>query len=301
MNAATHPTPAGAAPLVTVVMSTYREIADGRRADGTDSSLARAVRSVLAQTYTNWELVVISDHPPEDALRRISAFLDSLREPRARHHDMQERGGLTMLGSVAKHAGVERSSGPLIAFLDADNAWHPDFLARGVAAFLSDPTLDLVYFDTMVRRARAVPAFPDIDALSRISLPHYLAGPLVGAAFRWRKPDWDAQGRRLFERYNFIDSGDALFRRDCYEAVGHIPFGVLNDWHLWLSFLGIGRDRFRHIPIVGQCFATATWGHHIRLYYLTLVHRFDIPFDLRAYERATRTAQHAVYERKHDA
>jgi glycosyltransferase involved in cell wall biosynthesis len=291
---------AASAPLVTVVVSTYREVADGQEPDGRDSTLARAVRSVVAQTYPRWELVVVSDHPPAPDRERIECFLGGLGDPRVRHYDMPEHGGTRVLGSAAKRAGIERGSGPLIAFLEADNEWDQGHLARGVAAFQDDPTLDLAYADSVVRLAPASAAAPLLAALGSVAPPPLL-GPLAGAAFRWEKPDWDARSRQQLEQYNFIDASDAIFRRDSYLAAGPLPLRVDSDWLLWRRFLRAGRDRFRHIPHVGSYFATSSWQQHANYFALTLIQRFDIPFDMRAKQVELRQARAAVYDAKHRA
>jgi glycosyltransferase involved in cell wall biosynthesis len=293
--------PATSAPLVSVVVSTYREVADGSQPDGADSTLARAVRSVMAQTYRHWELVVVSDHPPLPDRERIEGFVRGLGDSRVRHHDLPEHGGIQVLGSSAKRAGIERSSGPLIAFLEADNEWDPGHLERGAAAFQQDPALDLVYADTMVRLASSCPEAPLLTALAIVAPPARLLGPLVGATFRWNKPDWDPRSRQQLEQYNFIDASDAIFRRDSYLAAGPLPLSVDSDWLLWRRFLRAGRDRFRHVPHVGSYFATTTWQQHANYFALTLVQQFGIPFDMRAKQAELRQARDAVYSAKHQA
>jgi glycosyltransferase involved in cell wall biosynthesis len=273
-------------PSVAVVISTYREIADGRRADAEDSKLARAVRSVLAQTFTDWELVIVSDQPPAADLAALEGYVRRLGDPRVRHHTMDEHGGIQLLGSACKRAGIEHSRAPLIAFLEADNAWDAGFLGRGVRAFQQDPSLDLVYHDTLVR----------LEPSASDPLPFAL---WMSAEFVWHKPDWDRRSRRMLEHYNFVDASDAMFRRDTYQAAGPLPLRVDSDWLLWRRFLRGGRDRFRHIPAIGSYFATTSWRQHANYFGLTLIQRFDIPFDMRERQYALRQERDAAYGRKH--
>lgn len=94
--------------------------------------LRLALDSVAAQTYPHWEAIVVDDGSTEDL-----GWVDDV-DPRIRRV-RQDNGGL----SAARNTGVRESTGELIAFLDADDLWLPDKLARQVDAF-NDPTLALV-------------------------------------------------------------------------------------------------------------------------------------------------------------
>ncbi len=272
--------------LVSVVLSTYREVADGQHPDGADSPLAQAIRSVLTQSYPHLELVVVSDHPPAADRARIERLVARLRDVRVHYHDLPQHGGVALLGSGAKRAGIERSRGPLIAFLEADNVWDRGHLARAVVALAADARLDLVYADSIVRLAPSAPAPP-------------LFRPPLGRTFRWSKPDWNAQARAQLLQYNFIDASEAVFRRASYEAAGPVPLTIDCDWLLWRRFLQAGRDRFQRIPVVGSYYTTTSWEQHANYFALTLVQRFGLPFDMRAKQAEVHETRTAAYERKH--
>jgi glycosyltransferase involved in cell wall biosynthesis len=86
------------------------------------ATLPRAIESVLAQTYSNVELVVVDDASTED----ISEIVDEYR--RVSYVRLEQNSG----PAVARNTGVARSSGDLIAFLDADDEWLPEHLGRQV-------------------------------------------------------------------------------------------------------------------------------------------------------------------------
>src|SRR5690606_29351956 len=69
-------------PKVSVITSTYREVADGEMENGRDSMLARAVDSVRAQTLVDWELWVVADCPPPEDLHKIEQLLASYEDDR---------------------------------------------------------------------------------------------------------------------------------------------------------------------------------------------------------------------------
>jgi glycosyltransferase involved in cell wall biosynthesis len=86
------------------------------------TKLGRAIRSVQAQTMTNWELIVVDDASTDDT----PAFVESIADPRIRllrHHE--NRGP-----SVARQTGIDAARGEFIALLDSDDEWLPDKLAR---------------------------------------------------------------------------------------------------------------------------------------------------------------------------
>ncbi len=121
--------PAGA--LVSVVMSTHD------RAD----VVGRAIASVQAQSYPNWELVVI-DH---DSADETPAVLAAVRDERVR----SER--VTTSHSEALNRGLARARGEIVAYLDDDNIMHPDWLRSVVWAFGDRPDIDVLYGAVVVQ------------------------------------------------------------------------------------------------------------------------------------------------------
>ena len=97
--------------LVSVILPTWN------RAD----TLTDAINSVLSQSYKNWELLVIDDGS-EDGTDNIVTQI-SQSEGRVHYHRIDHSGV-----SAARNFGLERSKGDIIAYLDSDNTWDPDYL-----------------------------------------------------------------------------------------------------------------------------------------------------------------------------
>jgi glycosyltransferase involved in cell wall biosynthesis len=104
--------------------------------------IAQALDSVLAQTYRNFEIVVVNDGSPDTPA--LEAALAPYRDRIA--YITQENGG----PGVARNAGIECTSGELVAFLDADDVWLPDNLAVQVTRANADPGLAVVHADARV-------------------------------------------------------------------------------------------------------------------------------------------------------
>lgn len=119
------------APLVSIIVPTYRR----------PRFLARALASVYAQSYPHWELIVVDDNPPESAARRDTEALMA-GHSRARYLKHPHNRG----GSAARNTGISAARGAYLAFLDDDDAWLPDKLARQVAILAqAAPEVALVY------------------------------------------------------------------------------------------------------------------------------------------------------------
>lgn len=94
----------------------------------------KAVDSVLAQGYQDYELLVIDDGSTDDTAVELATYGNAARVVR------QANGGL----SSARNAGIRASRGEFIAFLDADDWWLPGKLARQVALMQTRPTVGFV-------------------------------------------------------------------------------------------------------------------------------------------------------------
>jgi len=105
-----------------------------------EASIEAAIGSVLGQRYSGKVEVVIVDDgsfdSTSDILRRYSGAAKVIRQ--------ENRGP-----AAARNTGVARSSGELIAFLDADDAWLPEKLSRTVAILDREPQVALVYSDAI--------------------------------------------------------------------------------------------------------------------------------------------------------
>lgn len=117
--------------LVTVVIPAYNAA----------EHIGKALESVLAQTHTSYEVIVINDGSPD------SKALEKALQPyigRIVYIQQENRGP-----SAARNAGIRRAQGTFLAFLDSDDIWEPGYLATQMSLFEKDARLDLVYCDSV--------------------------------------------------------------------------------------------------------------------------------------------------------
>ena len=101
-----------------------------------------ALASVFAQTFTNLEVIVVDDGSPDAA--DLKAALEPFRS-RLRFIEQPNRGA-----GAARNAGIRASHGRFVAFLDADDRWMPEFLARQIACLEANRGCALVYCDALI-------------------------------------------------------------------------------------------------------------------------------------------------------
>lgn len=146
-------------PLVSIIMPAWNR----------DFIVLTAIESVQAQTFGNWELLVVDDGSTDETRDRVREV--SARDPRVRLIE-QNHGGV----SAARNAGIAASSGAYIAFLDSDNTWQHDYLEfalKGLIASnlpvayaaieLTDPVTGEVFFRAFEGGLEELKTFNFID------------------------------------------------------------------------------------------------------------------------------------------
>jgi len=112
-------------PRVSVIIPTYNY----------GHYLSEAINSVLSQTLPIDEIIVVDDGSTDNTEEIVGTFGDKVIYVR------KGNAGL----SAARNTGIERSTGDLVAFLDADDIWYPEKTEKQVALFEVDESIGMVY------------------------------------------------------------------------------------------------------------------------------------------------------------
>ena len=119
-------------PEVTVVIPVF----------AASSCIAEAIEAVFAQTYTDFEVVVVNDGSPDTA--ELEAALRPYQS-RIVYLKQENRGP-----AGARNTGIRHARGRYLAFLDADDRWVPEFLATQMRILSGQPSVDLLYCDSLL-------------------------------------------------------------------------------------------------------------------------------------------------------
>lgn len=204
-------------------------------------------------------MIIVGDHTPDAAA--IRAYIASIADIRISFIDLPTRAGIASPGTIPKKAGVARSSGELLCFLDPDNLFTPGHLQYCHAAFILKPELDLVYSDSLIK----------------ISGPASLINTVT--AFIWKKPGWSDFWRKRLLSANFLDMSETVFRRETYVRAGGLDAASQSsDWQLWRQMILAGHHNFQHLERVGLIYHTSDLGHHLLFWFLMMAQKSRIPY-----------------------
>ncbi|MEO9127190.1 MAG: glycosyltransferase, partial [Microcoleus sp.] len=116
--------PTSKTPRVSVIIPAYNS----------DSYISRAVESAIAQTYQDWEIIVIDDGSTDSTRQVLEPYGDVIQ------YVYQENQG----AAIARNRACELAKGEFLAFLDADDFFLPEKLAKQIACFEADASLGMV-------------------------------------------------------------------------------------------------------------------------------------------------------------
>jgi glycosyltransferase involved in cell wall biosynthesis len=183
-------------PTVSIIVPTYNR---GRL-------IARSVKSVLNQTYQDFELIIVDDASTDNTEEVVSSFNDK----RIRYVRHKENRG----EAAARNTGIKAARCDYIAYQDSDDEWLPEKLAKQMK-LLEDasPEVGVIYtgfWKTENHRKTYIP-------------------------FSWvNQKNGDIHKELL--KGNFIGSPVVLIKKDCFNRVGLFDERLCNlvDWEMWL-------------------------------------------------------------------
>ena len=241
-------------PLVSVIIPAY-DVA---------KFIGEALNSALAQSFKDYEVIVVNDGSPDtpELERTLAPYL-----PRIVYLKQENRGV-----SAARNTGIKAARGSLIAFLDGDDVWLPNYLEVQVKRIQADPSIDVLYPNVVM--------FGD-------------SSPEDGEEFMTLCP---SNGEVTFERLLLQEcnvSNCSIARKETIVRAGMFDESLrsVEDFDLWLRVIkGGGRIAYHRDVLAryrrrqGSLTADPIWlSEHI----LAVLEKVKQRDDLTASERAT--------------
>jgi glycosyltransferase involved in cell wall biosynthesis len=209
-----------AGPLVSVITPLYNSSA----------FIGATLDSLLAQTYTNWESILVDDGSTDDTARAVEPYLADTRFKYVRQRNQGIAG--------ARNTGLGEASGEWVCLLDHDDRWLPSKLEKQLERALADGC-DIVCTD----------AFIVTDSERWI----YSRGFLEVAAEMARSPrDRGVDAFGLLIRVNFICTCSVMLRRSLFDERGVLDAesAPADDYEMWLRCMPEARIGFVGEPLV---------------------------------------------------
>jgi len=193
-------------PLISVIMPTYNR----------GGFISEAIESVLNQTWSNFELIVIDDGSTDGTRDQLEKYGSDGRFK----YIYQENKGQ----SVARNRGLKEAEGGFVAFLDSDNIWLPDKLERQVEIVNENQDCDIFYGDCILINEEGA-------EISRKNMPRY-SGNIT----------------KHLIKDNHVSMNTTLTRKKCFDDLGGLSGEVRvgDDYELWLRLST--KFRFKYTP-----------------------------------------------------
>ncbi len=185
-----------AEPLVSVLMPAYN----------TARFIGRAIESVLTQTYTHWELVIVDDGSTDDTPEVVGRYTDE----RIRYIRTENRGP-----GAARNTAIDNAHGEFIALLDSDDVWFPHKLGIQMEALRGPVDVGLVYANVWRIDEEGHRLKPYRFSLGRLPIGSCLD--------------------RMLVRNGVFCTSTVVFRRDILDRTGgfNATLHAGQDWDLW--------------------------------------------------------------------
>lgn len=179
--------------LVSIVMPSYN----------TARYIAASIESVLAQTYTAWELIIVDDCSTDDTDEVVERYL---RDERIRYLKNESNQG----AAVSRNYALREARGRWIAFLDSDDLWHSEKLERQIR-FMLETGYPFTYTDYRICH-------------NGEWLPYVYYGP-------------NTVNKRKMKNYCYFSTITVMYDREAVGLVQIEPIRKNNDYALWLRIV----------------------------------------------------------------
>jgi glycosyltransferase involved in cell wall biosynthesis len=230
-------------PVFSVVIPTYNHA----------HFLERALQSVVNQTFTDWEIIIIDNHSEDNT----DLIVEKFKDPRVRFFKINNNGII----AASRNKGINEANGEWIAFLDSDDYWDPRKLQRCLEVITDE--VDFIYHDLKVvgqkenlfswnsDKTRQTKGKPLIDML--------LNGNLIGNSSVVVR-------RVLIEKVGLLEEDPQMIGAEDFNA--WLKIAELTDKFLYLpKFLGFYEYHVAGVSRkdMSECYRIATYNFIQRL------------------------------------
>lgn len=184
--------------LISIIMAAYNA----------ENTIGQAITSVIQQTYTDFELIIINDCSTDRTVDVINEFIK--KDARIRLINNSKNMGV----SYTRKHGLDEAKGSWIAILDSDDLWLPEKLAKQVE-FQKKTNADLLYTGS---------GFMNVD----------------GKQINWKLNVPEVITYRQLLKQNILSNSSALVRKDLYEKYYAVGDDMHEDFAIWLQILRNG-------------------------------------------------------------
>lgn len=152
-------------PLVSVIMPCYNMA----------SYVSDSIKSVIAQTYPHWELLIVDDASTDTTVNIIESF--SQTDSRIKFAIKKQNSGI----ADTRNQCIQMAQGPVLAFLDADDIWHPEKLEKQLK-FMLEKNVGFSYstYDWIDEDGNTLNRF--INTIGNLDYETYLRNTIIGCS-----------------------------------------------------------------------------------------------------------------------
>ena len=181
--------------IVSIIIPTYKRV----------EKLKRAIDSVLSQTFTNWELIIIDNH----SLDGTKELVDNYNNPKIKMLLIKNNGNI----AKSRNLGIKKSKGKYLALLDSDDLWVPNKLQICINALKKKKIL--VYHDMYIQKNTKQIIFKKSGMCRDLKKPIYYDLILNGPAFPTSSV---VIKKNMFKKINFFDEQKKLITWEDFDA-----------------------------------------------------------------------------------
>jgi len=204
-------------PLVTIILPAYNA----------EETITKTIQSVVDQSYSNWELIIVDDGSTDGTCDVVRFFAE--KEQRIKHHERDFPSGRP---AVPRNHAIRLAKGELIAFLDSDDIWLPRKIEKQAALMVNcrDIALSYVLNSRLYRNGTVNGEYPDpkFRYTGYAYEKFYLHNSIANSGVMVRKAVFDTIGLLDEDpKLAFVEDADMWLRIAREYPVDYVPGEIL--------------------------------------------------------------------------